>query len=323
MKKMKKNRNLSLMIFYNMKYIATYIIILSVYLFISISPIDAKVFESGAKTNIQAQIEQRTEVRIFGYTSPNSTVQATGIRVFAQVYSEKDGYFVINSLPLSKEAKEICLTTIDSGMRTGLPLCINLPETDKPTEIGPLLLSPTLSLASAKILEKQTVAVLGKSIPDTDVVVSFFEVRSNTLAFDKFLPAIARAEAADLPRVYIKTDKRGNFSINIPTGKISAYRFFAKAYFKDTPTIKSQTLAYNVNSAIELWWRYFLPRLILLLLLLMLFTIYLYYEYRTKWLRRKFNYFIENRWKPFAVKRHLELRRLSYTVRERLRSSRR
>ena len=51
--------------------------------------------ETAGSTIIKANIKSGSVFRIFGYTSPNSLVQAIGIRTFAQVTSDRDRKSVV------------------------------------------------------------------------------------------------------------------------------------------------------------------------------------------------------------------------------------
>ncbi|MBI4990994.1 hypothetical protein HZB96_02760 [Candidatus Gottesmanbacteria bacterium] len=295
------------------------------YLFIS-STASIEAAESGAKATVKASIPEKTNIRLYGYTAPNSIVQVTGIRIFAQTSSDKTGYFAIDSLPISFEAKEICATTIDSEKRSGFPLCISLPETNKPTEIGPVLLSPTLSISAGKILQKEMANASGFTIPNSKVAISFFEVPKNNLAekLDNYLVKILKpeAEAADLPLVTASSDKKGAYSINLPTSRATSYRLWTKAFFKEAPTPKSLTLSFRVDSYTQFWLRNVLPKLIILLLFLAFIYFLVTKEAKERYARSYIAEFNEKKLKPFVVRRRLQLRRLWYNFREYFRSNR-
>src|SRR3989338_961910 len=104
--------------------------------------------QSGVKTEVKAEIAGKFSLLLFGYTSADSLVQVLGVRTYAQGTSDRTGYFLFKDISIALEAKEICISAIDTERRSSFPLCIALPNTLKPTEIGPLLLSPTLSLSS-------------------------------------------------------------------------------------------------------------------------------------------------------------------------------
>lgn len=298
------------------------LIIIFLYLFISKTSTLATVKESGGKATIKATIPAYAEIRLFGYTAPYALVQVEGIRTFAQVSSDKDGYFLIDPLPVASEAKEICLTTIDSQKRMGFPVCYPAPATHQ--EIGPILLSPILSLSKGILWQNEKGKAEGVTLPNTKVVISFFEIPKNSF-FGKFpldnLALIPEVEAAN-PQVYGFSDKRGNFSINLPTNKSSSYRLFAKAYFQDAPTNKSASLVFSVEPLSKIWLTQILPRLLFFFFFLLFLLFLANQERKKKKAAAFFTYLIEKKLKPFGVRRRLQLRRIWYNLREYWRSNR-
>jgi|DewCreStandDraft_4_1066084.scaffolds.fasta_scaffold01229_44 hypothetical protein len=284
------------------------------------------VNQSGRKTQVTADIPSRYNIRLFGYTAPNAIVQANGIRTFAQVLSDKTGYFLIDPLPVADEALEICLITIDAERRSGFPFCHKLPDTDKPSEIGPILLAPTLSLSKGLIWQKQTAEASGQTIPNAKVDISFFETQqtasSNTEAFFRTLSKFfnLEVEAKGIPIISAESDEKGNFSVNMPNYKALTYRIFAKAYFDNSPTLKSQTLVFRVNPYFDYWWKYIFPKIIFFLIFILLLVYLVYMEAKTKKLRRVLIRFNEKKLRPFGVRAHLRFQRLLYNFQEYLRS---
>lgn len=282
--------------------------------------------EKGAQLKIQASIPSVFSFRLFGYTSPNSLVQVVGVRVFAQVSADRTGYFLIDPLPVSLEAKELCVTTLDSERRIGFPLCIKTPDSDKPAEIGPLLLAPTVSLSTSHGIQNQTITAFGKTLPNADVSVSVFQAGPLNLA-DRilnnisFLP-VQTVQAKDIPLNTIKSDSRGNFSINLPTQDADAYRMFVKAFYSGLPTLKSQTLSFLVASWLDFWVKTVLPRLLLLLILIVLMVWFIRQEQKTEKARIWYRGFNEKTLQPYGVRSRLRLRRLWYNLQDYLRSSR-
>lgn len=304
-------------------YLITVLIVLS----ISSHPYAHAVNQSGRKTQVTATIPSRYFLRLFGYTAPNAIVQASGVRTFAQVSSDAKGYFLIDPLPVAFEAKEICVMTIDAERRTGFPFCIALPDTDKPTEIGPVLLSPTLSLSKGAFWQREVAGASGQTIPDAKVDISFFEIPIAPSIRQVLIHTLAglfnpTAQAAGIPLLGTVSDTKGNFSVNLPSWKASGYRIFVKAFYNQAPTLKSQTLSFTVNPYAEYWWKYIAPKIILFLLLTLILSFIVYWERRTKKIRLALARFSEKRLKPFEVRLHLQLQRLMYNLREYLRSSR-
>ena len=300
--------------------------------------------QSGVKTEVKAEIAGKFSLRLFGYTSADSLVQVLGVRTYAQGTSDRTGYFLFKDITIALEAKEICISAIDTERRSSFPLCIALPNTvpdkvgaGKPTEIGPLLLSPTLSLSSANIWQNQQAGLSGMTIPESEVTVSFFEVSANTqnsaadaeVGHDFFahLPASAslfslvpKAFAAEVPILTAKADRKGRYSVNLPSSKSQTYRVFAKAVYKDSLTPKSQTLTYDIGAVTDYFVRFILPYLVLYLVIITLLIILIYYAWTNKrvraYLKRWYRRFIEKRLTPFAVRRYLQLKRLLYNFRQ-------
>lgn len=296
-----------------------YFYLITTLIFFSISnPVGIyAVSRGGAAAAIKANIPSKVDIRLFGYTAPNSIVQAESIRVFAQVSSDKTGYFIIDPLPVSSDAKEICLITIDAEKRTGFPLCIGMPDIDKPTEIGPVLLAPTLSLSGNSLLQSKTnqSAAYGKSLPGADLEISFFENNPSPVTFN----LIPQVEAKTIARITTKTDEKGSYSINLPAQKAAFYRIFARSYYHDSPTPASLTLTYQVLSYQNYWIINILPKLILLILFSVILLYLLYMEKKTgrgKLLLSRFN---EKQLKPFGVRSSLRLRRIWYNFRAMMR----
>lgn len=303
-----------------------YLIILLLYLSVSSVPSFAAK-TSGGQTEIKASLPEKFYLRIFGYTSPNSLIQVLGIRVFAQGSSDKTGYFLINDVPVSHEAREICITTIDSERRVGFPLCINLPDTNKPREIGPLLLSPTLSLGEATIWQNQKAAASGRTIPNEQVYISFFEVAPESIR-DRMAASLQKmfhptALASDLPILSISSDEKGEFSFNLPSSKAVGYRFYAKSEYKGNPTPKSSTLSFLIGAYANYFLLYIVPWLIFLLILALIIITAIWHERKTHIFTLYYRKVIEKRLKQFEVQRQLLIRHGSYRFQEFLRSHQR
>lgn len=314
-----------------------YLIILLQYIivsyFVGISQVEAGV-QSGTKTEVKAEIAGKFSLRLFGYTSADSLVQVLGVRTYAQGTSDRSGYFLFKDISVAKEAREICISAIDTERRSSFPLCIALPDTVKPAEIGPLLLSPTLSLSEANIWQNQQAGLSGMTIPESEVTVSFFEVsdaaearvghgvqeNAGPAASASLFSLVPKAFAAEVPVLTTKADRKGRFSVNLPSSRSQTYRVFAKAIYKDSPTPKSQTLTFDIGAITDYFVQFVLPYLILYLIIVVLLIILIYYAWTNKriraYLKRWYRRFIEKRLTPFAVRRYLLLKRLLYNFRQ-------
>jgi len=306
------------------KYI--YLIILFLYLYISYVPTQIFARESGAAAKIFASIPGKFSLRIYGYTSPNSIVQAESVRVFAQTTTDRYGYFILNDVQISNEAKEICVSSIDSERRSSFPLCVTIPETDKPTEIGPLILAPTISFTGGGIWQNQKAFASGQTVPEKEVVVSFFEVPASSLSkeIEKkvakfFYPTV---EATSLPFLRTNSDVKGNFSFTLPTSRATAYRFFAKTIYEDAPSLKSHTLVFSIGSFIGYFLLYTLPKILTILIILLMLYLFLIWELKNKKARILLYRLKEKRLKPLEVRLHLKYQRLLYNLLRRWKSNR-
>lgn len=298
------------------------LIIILLYTIISkITPASLAV-QSGLKTKLSATIYADSYSRIFGYTSPSSIVQAISVRTFAQTISDNKGFFLLDEVPIAEQAKEICLSSIDSERRVSFPICVSIPHSKLQNEIGPIILSPTLSISQSQIWQNQIVYASGKTVPNEAIQISFFEVPSYTISntFSQFLNK--SVYAADLPNLETISDAKGEFSFTLPTAKTLGYRVFAKAYFKNNPTPKSQTLSFIISPLSEYFLRYILWRLLILLFILSIVSAIFIYDHKTKIVRKNLHKFIEKRLKPIGVRLHLAIRRQLYNYREKRRSNR-
>lgn len=307
------------------KYI--YHITLLIYLYISLFPQTAMAAtKRSGNSEIVAEIPARINLKIFGYTAPDSTVQVESVRVFGKTVSRADGYFEFTSMPISDEADEVCLVTVDAEKRVGFPVCIPIPKTEKIDEIGPIILSPTLSISNNMIWQGDQAVASGRTVPQTEVVVSFFESQSDKFSrlVDKtmalFLPAIA--EAKQVPLLSVSSDRRGNFSLNLPTSKAAYFRMFSKAIYRETPSPKSTTLSFQIGSFWAFFLRFTLYKILILLLILVCVAYLVSYELRHKTLRSRLSYLNETRFGPLAVKLRLRLKRLWYNYQDFRKSNR-
>lgn len=293
-----------------------YIYLLSLLLYLSISPSPVLAKESGGKTDVKAEIPASRYIRIFGYTSPYSLVQANGVRVFAQTTSDRSGYFLIENLPLSSDAEEICLVTLDAYRRVGFPLCLPITTEEAENEYGPLLLSPTFSLSKGFFWQNGKETGAGMTIPNSKVLVSFFET-GNT-----YISLVTAARATDGNSVTVTSDAKGTFEIKLPSDRATLYRLFAVAFRQEAPTLKSQTLSYSVASNLDHWLRYILPKLIIFFIIMAALLFAISKEYRTNYIRRRLLLFNETKLQPFLVRESLALRRIWYNLRALMKSGR-
>lgn len=206
--------------------------------------------ENNQLVTISANVPANT-ITIFGYTSPSSRVELSSSKTFAVTYSQDDGYFVFDRLTIPRLSQDLCLTSQDESNRISNPVCIPEPPlTNSYTEIGPVLLSPTLSL------DLQNQYSSGQSIPNSTIQVYLYQETSS-------LSLIKKVEAFSLPVFEVKSDSHGNYSLNLPDTVATNYRIFATTQYLDTNSSKSNTLLYHPDFTISLL--YFLIPIIIII----------------------------------------------------------
>lgn len=221
-----------------------------------------------ADVNISASIGEN-EVTIFGFTSPNSKVELTGINIYSLTYSDNNGSFKFNKLILPKNPSEPCFQSKDNDGRSNTLVCIPPPPaTNYHTDIGPIILPPTISLEQDKINPNSTVISSGQSIPNAPLIVFFYKVNDGAKSFPKGVLAYS------LPPIKTTTDENGNYSLNLPTAYSSNYRLYTSVKYDGSNSPKSNTLLYFMPS---LFWLFLQQHTYLMVLLpIFIFTLILF-----------------------------------------------
>jgi len=201
------------------------------------------------------------QVTIFGYTCPKCKVEISNPDTYASTLSDKQGFFIFYKILLPKKKfTDLCLFSTDKHNNQSNPTCIPAPPaTQYHTDIGPILLAPTINLGKDKIKSYQTILSLGQAIPNSTVEIHLFKND------DKAPLAPKEAQAYSLPKLTIKTDANGNFNFNIPTVYQSNFRLFANSVYLDSSSQKSNTLIYHLPSYANTWLYVFLASLVFLL----------------------------------------------------------
>jgi len=226
-------------------------------------------------TTVSASIGQN-QVTINGYTSPSSRVELSSPKAYAVTYSDPQGYFIFNKIILPRDPSELCFSSLDSEFRRTVPVCIPPPPTTNfETNIGPILLPPTISIDQDKIKPNSTIISSGQAIPNSNVNINFYKVNDKAVSFPK------EVQAYSLPSINVKADSNGRFYLNLPTAYSSNYRLYASTKFEDNYSPKSNTLIYILPSLFYIFLQqnayliFWLP-LFLFTLIVFFFLLYLY-----------------------------------------------
>lgn len=206
-----------------------------------------------AAVKISASVGER-KLTIFGWAPSESKIIVDGISVYDTITAAKDGYFTVSGifLPTRTLYPEICLQAQDAEGRTTQPTCIPaLPVGQYYYEVGPILLSPFLSLEKGEIIKGDQAVAYGKTTPQTQVDI--FLAREKT-ASNSLFSLVRTAFAYNIPKYQIKSDENGNFEFNLPTEVADKWLVFAGANIQGSPSPKSNTLTFNIHSGIYYLW---------------------------------------------------------------------
>ena len=211
------------------------------------------------KVTVTASIEEN-RVTIYGYTSPISRVELSSTKVFAVTYSNNLGYFEFDKTILPKDPSDLCLTTTDDSSRLSTPVCIPPPPaTNYHTDIGPIILPPTITIDNESIKPNSTTVTSGQSIPNSPIEIYLYQIDSKAPIFPSLDVALAKfrpksVQAFGLPIFSTISDNLGNYSFNLPTAYATNYRLYSTVKFGDDHSPKSNTLNYRLPSLLWLFW---------------------------------------------------------------------
>lgn len=187
---------------------------------------------------------------LFGYTSPYALVTFSGVGIFDQTYADKTGYFIFKNSFSPFSPREGCLISQDQFGRLTKEVCLPPFPTNYNTEIGPVILPPTLSLNNSDYWVGDEVILTGQSIPNTSVNIALFYDEQKPITFAKWFNIINLVEAAGLPKIEVKTDEKGNFSLSLPSSSANKYRLFTQVNYQEKNSSPSRQLTVTILP----WW---------------------------------------------------------------------
>jgi len=186
--------------------------------------------------------EDTRRFSIFGYTSPGAKVVIQNPGIHSETFADTLGVFNFKYLFLALFREDICIVGYDTENRPTPPICIPPPTEQDNKEIGPVLLPPSTSISSGNAYVGDTITLTGQTIPNADVKLSLFtdELKQNTLSF------IPIANAYTLPQLSLNSNKKGEYSLTLPTAGSQFMRMFTRALYEGSSTPKSLTLILDV-----------------------------------------------------------------------------
>ncbi len=179
---------------------------------------------------------------MFGYTSPNALVVIQNPGIHNEVFANSEGYFLFKYLSLSQFREDVCLVAHDTEERTTPPLCIPPPGSQDSKQIGPVLLPPSTSISSGNAYIGDSVTLTGQTIPNADVKLAMFTDESK----QKKLSFIPTAYAYTIPQFDLKSNKKGEYSLTLPTASSQFLRMFTRAIYDGSSTPKGLTLILDI-----------------------------------------------------------------------------
>lgn len=190
---------------------------------------------------------------LYGYTSPFALVTFSGLGIFDQTYADEKGYFIFKNRYSPFSPKEACLTAQDQFGRLTSPVCLPPFPTNYDVEIGPVIMPPTVSLAEENYWVGNQVILTGQTVPNSDVNLSLFTQNVSYQKIDQLIslvPFVKNIYAFSFPKLEIKSDKKGNFSISLPSMSAKKYRLFTQTFYLEKNSPESRKLTVEILP----WW---------------------------------------------------------------------
>jgi len=246
-------------------------------------PVHAFEVDRSRSITVSGSIDD-SRVFIYGFTSPFARVELSSSKVYDVTFAKENGYFEFDRIIIPRNPGELCLLAVDDDLRHTNPVCIPPPpNTNYLTNIGPIILPPTITIDSETIKANSTTAASGQSIPYSTISVYLYQVNARAPILS--IPA----QAFGLPVFSTKTDINGNYNLNIPTSLSSDYRLFSTVDFATLASPKSNTITYSLPQQFNIL---IMIPLFLSTVLLFVYLLYLYLHptVRSRYLPAIFSY---------------------------------
>ena len=219
---------------------------------------------------------------LYGYTSPRAFVTFDGQGIFDTTTADDKGYFEFDNRFSPLSPREACLTSKDQFGRLSSPVCLPPFPIKYDVNIGPVIMPPTVSLNNPPIGSDyfigDQVMLSGQAVPNTDVKLSVFgtgnDSKLSSIIYHLSSLIVRPVEASSFPLLDIKSDSKGNFSINLPSSNPENFRLFAQTNFNKSISANSIKLNLDILPVWMIIIKFFLflfslikPRLLEILIL--------------------------------------------------------
>lgn len=179
--------------------------------------------------------------KLFGFTSPKAKVELSGINTQAYTYADSTGYFQFTNFSLSQVAQDLCLISSSDVSLATQPVCFpGPPKLSTNSQIGPIILPPSLALSTNTPQPNDTLILSGQAIPNQEIKIYLFQS-------EKSFNLIPVANAANHPVFTAQSDLKGNYSLSLPTIYSGHFKLFTQLTFNQQPSPNSNFLHYQLG----------------------------------------------------------------------------
>lgn len=202
---------------------------------------------------ISATIGTPTHMTIFGYAPPLSRIILYGNGITAEVEADAKGYFSFNQIYTTggtRNYPELCLLAYIGGYSTQ-PTCLPALQGNATVyTIGPVLLSPIISIEQNVFPLGTQVILNGITIPNSEVSI-YFEQSGGWFTF------VPNTHGYSLPPYKVTSDEFGKFQLNLPSNFTTRWKVYASVNYSSSTSTRSNTLNFRVESNVV----YYLTRI--------------------------------------------------------------
>lgn len=190
----------------------------------------------------QQPISSEERFSVYGYTSPNATVNIQS-PVYGETQADGKGFYEFKYLFITLFREDLCIVSHDTEGRSTPPLCIPPPTPEANKRVGPVILPPSTSISAGNAYIGDTVTLTGQTIPNVEVKLSLFTDENEK---NKTLSLIPEVYAYTIPQLSLSSNAKGEYSIVLPTASSQFIRMFTAAFYDGNSTPKSNTLVLNI-----------------------------------------------------------------------------
>lgn len=203
-----------------------------------------------------ATVGQVTTLTIFGYATKYALVFLESNSNLGTTVAKEDGEFRFSNISVPKDTREICLSYTDRFGNNSATTCIPFSESYYGYSIGPVVLSPTITLVESIKDLGEEIIVRGASIPNQPVRLYSFSDKIAT--FTSFL---SPRKVYAIPPIETVADESGQYEYAIKTEDAQEIRLYTASSLDDLSSDKSTAL----KAEILPFWVIYLRKLLVLL----------------------------------------------------------